>query len=62
MKHKKKEMVNEIYWGDNKLEYITLLKVKSMEVMKKKEDDEELIPFVNKKTRRKSQNWTPNWS
>ncbi len=52
MKHKKKEMVNEIYWGDNRLEYITLLKVKSMEAMKKKEDEEESIPLVNKKKER----------
>jgi hypothetical protein len=30
--------------------------------MKKKEDEEESIPFVNNKTRNKSQSWTPNWS
>jgi hypothetical protein len=28
-----------------------LSKVRSMEVVKKKEDDEELIPFMNKKTK-----------
>jgi hypothetical protein len=37
-----------------------LLKVKFVEAMKKKEDEEESIPFVNNKTRNKSQSWTPN--
>ncbi len=62
MKHTKKKMVNEIYWNDSKLGSITLLKAKFVEAMKKKEDEEESIPFVNKKTRNKSQSWTPNWS
>ncbi len=52
MKHKKKKMVNEIYWGDSKSEQITLLKAKFVEAMKKKEDEEESILFVNKKTRK----------
>lgn len=62
MKHKKKKMVNEIYWSDSKLAHITLLKVKFAEAMKKKEDEEESIPYVNNKTINKSQSWTPNWS
>jgi hypothetical protein len=37
-----------------------LLKVKFVEAMKKKEDEEESIPYVNNKTINKSQSWTPN--
>jgi hypothetical protein len=37
-----------------------LLKVKFVVATKKKEDEEESIPYVNKKTRNKSQSWTPN--